>query len=209
MGVAPEQDGQKTGKQKKETEKARGEAYVAEQEVRGPKTSKKKKTKQEFARETEEDVRKKETMEVKLDDADQAARKIQDAFLKTSCSESAVKAKGGKQVENTSTRKTNASDAPGKVKPKISNASGKAKVQRDGKAKRDERVAKAEDGEEAAQRIQKAFHKTNKLPKKDEEATGVEKLPSQARINKETEVSVDDGVVATVARGKSEGSGIA
>merc|ERR1712194_159849 len=112
-------------------------------------------------------------------------------------------------VENTSTAKAKASDAPGNVKPKISNASGKAKVQREGKAKRDDRAAEAEEGEEAAKKLQKAFHKTSKLQKKDEEATGVEKLPSQARINKAAEVSVDDGATAKVARGKSEGSGLA
>merc|ERR1712194_330164 len=140
-----------------------------------------------------EDVRKKETIELKLNDADQA----------------------GKQGEKTYKKKTKACDGPGNVEPKISIAGGKAKVQKDGKAKGVESDA------DAAQKIQQAFHKNTKLPKTDEatlsalqalvidKAPGAEKLPSQAKINKEAKVNDDGGAAGKVAQGKSEGSGIA
>merc|ERR1712194_336868 len=162
-----------------------------------------------------EDMRKKETIELRLNDADQAATNIQDAFLKKSdaCmekthSESVVKAKAGKQGEKTYKKKTKACDGPGNVEPKSSLAGGKAKVHKDGKAKGVESDA------DAAQKIQKAFHNNNKLPKTDEapvidKAPGAEKLPSQAKINKEAKVNDDGGAAGKVAQGKSEGSGIA
>merc|ERR1712161_110575 len=102
--------------------------------------------------------------------------------------------------------------APGNVEPKNS-AGGKAKVQKDGKAKGVENDAKAENKQEAAQKIQKAFHISHELPKKDEvtlsalqslvadKATGAEKPPSQAKINKEAKVDRDDRPVGKIAKG--------
>merc|ERR1712238_260449 len=88
-----------------------------------------------------------------------------------------------------------------------------------------ENNAKAENKEEAAQKIQKAFHISHELPKQDEvtsaalqalvagKAAGAEKLPSQAKINKQAKVgevqnrltTPDDRPVGKIAKGKTIG----
>merc|ERR1711957_283543 len=101
-------------------------------------------------------MREKEGVREAGHDADQAATKIQGAFLKKSYSQSAVKKKAGKKagnnVEHTSNDKPHTLAATSNVEPKVSKAIGKAKVKKDGKAKHDESDAKKENGEEAEQK---------------------------------------------------------